>query len=48
MITHTYNPSTEKLRQEDHLEFEASLGYIQQDLNSKNVTGAGLERGLSG
>lgn len=35
MITHAYNPSAEELRQEDHLEFEANLGYIQQDLDSK-------------
>lgn len=50
MITHAYNPSTEELRQEGHLEFEANLGYIQQDLDSKKkkVTGAGLERWLSG
>lgn len=41
MITHAYNPSTEELRQEDHLEFEANLGYIQQDLDSKNVMGQG-------
>jgi hypothetical protein len=28
MVTHTYNPSTERLRQEDCHKLEASLGYI--------------------
>jgi hypothetical protein len=35
MVVHTYNPSTEGWRQEDH-QFKGNLGYTVKTLSQKN------------